>query len=103
QESPGIESATMAMTLIRLNSQKLPLPPRSVVVVDECGQLGTAPLARLQEHVAKAGARLIYGGDSRQLQPILGGAPFDEMTRGLDAATLRTIKRQNEKWHQDLG
>jgi ATP-dependent exoDNAse (exonuclease V) alpha subunit len=43
------------------------LDPRTVLVVDEAGMLGSRKLARLLEHAHQAQAKVVLVGDDRQL------------------------------------
>ena len=102
ERDTGIKSSTMAMTLIRLASRRITLSPRSTVVVNEAGMLGTAPLARLLEYVEKAQAHLVLVGDSDQLQPVQAGAPFKYIAKTIGGeAKLVNIRRQEEQWARD--
>lgn len=114
-ESAGIESDTIAMRLIQLDQAKergvteqtnaervargkkplFHLTPKSVVVVDEAGMVGTNDMARLSAHVREAGAKLVLVGDSGQLQPVAAGAPFLRVEKELGRAELTHITRQS--------
>jgi conjugative relaxase-like TrwC/TraI family protein len=100
----GIRSSTMAMTLIRLDRGWLKLNSNTTLVVDEAGQLGTLPLAKLQMYAERANAQLRYAGDDLQLQPVQAGAPYKNMVRILGEdkeARLTEVQRQNEQWARD--
>jgi conjugative relaxase-like TrwC/TraI family protein len=101
EQETGIKSDTLAMTLIRLDSGRLKLTERTTVVCDEAGMLGTVPMARLQSHVAKAQARLVFAGDSLQLQPVQAGAPFKYIADIVGEEKLVNIRRQKEQWARD--
>ncbi len=103
EEGTGIRSDTLQSTLNRLDDGTLRLTRRSVLLVDEAGQLGTGQLAGLVEHVEKAGARLVLAGDAKQLQPISAGGPFKFLADReiLGEIRLENIRRQEEKWARD--
>ena len=95
----GIASSTVDSLLFRLDRGDVRITPRTVLVVDEAGQLGTRHVARLLDHLSKAdGARLILVGDARQLQPISAGGPLRYLSGILDEKRLTTIFRQEEPW-----
>lgn len=109
QEGAGIESFTLARLLMDLDHPhdtsdrygreahrpKLSLNARTVVVLDEAGQVGTRQMAALVAACRRAGARLVCVGDARQLQPIEVGAPFRAMVEEhVGAAELQEIRRQ---------
>jgi conjugative relaxase-like TrwC/TraI family protein len=77
------------------------LPPKTVVVVDEAGMVGTRQMERLTEEALKAGARLVLVGDERQLQAIDAGGPFASLGNRLGRATLTEIQRQRDEWARD--
>ena len=95
QRDTGIPSDTLAMTLIRLGRGDLRLSEKSVVVVDEAGMLGTAPLAKLLACVEKAKSTLILAGDSFQLQPVQAGPP--SRSRRTSSARRRSSTRSSAR------
>jgi conjugative relaxase-like TrwC/TraI family protein len=81
-------------------NDRIRLGPNSIVVVDEAGMVGTEDLRKLAQACAKAKAKLVLVGDADQLGPLSAGAPFREVCRRFGVATLTTIVRQTELWHQ---
>ena len=77
------------------------LTPRSVLVVDEAGMVGTRQMERLTERALAAGARLVLVGDERQLQAIDAGGPFGSIGARLGRAALTEIRRQREPWARE--
>lgn len=77
------------------------LTPKSVLVVDEAGMVGTRQMQQLTESVLAAGARLVLVGDEKQLQAIEAGGPFGSLGNRLGRATLSEIRRQREPWARD--
>ena len=115
QDGSGIQSFTIASTLAELRKAHAPvdfsqeafggsagspkrLTPRTVLVVDEAGMVGTRQLHELLKWVREAGAKLVLVGDAKQLQPIEAGGPFRALSEQLGAAELTEIKRQREGW-----
>jgi ATP-dependent exoDNAse (exonuclease V) alpha subunit len=97
----GVPSDTIAMTLYRLRQGSLKLTPKTLLVVDEAGMLGTKPLAELLSLASAAGARVLLTGDPKQLQPITQGGPLKHLVAEYGAARLRDIRRQREVWHRE--
>lgn len=126
EKGSGIESRTLAKTLHMLESgvadalkhhagqlaraaqgkptykhDSLTLSPKTVVVLDEAGMVGTGDFHRLLKQVRNAGAKLVCIGDDHQLQAIEAGAPFASLCKRLGHATLDENRRQREVWMQD--
>ncbi len=70
------------------------LDPKSVLIVDEAGMLGTRDVERLTRHAADNGATVILVGDAKQLQPITSGGPFGHLLGKVDPARLTENRRQ---------
>ena len=79
-----------------------PFGPKSVLVVDEAGMVGTRQLRELLDHAAAARAKVVLVGDARQLPAIEAGAPFRALQDRLGAAGLEDIRRQREPWARDV-
>ncbi|WP_321865391.1 MobF family relaxase [Paraburkholderia tropica] len=90
----SIRSRTIASLLLAVQSGRLTLTDRSVLVLDEAGMVGSREFAVVQEAVVNAGAKLIAVGDSKQLQPIEAGGIFRALVREHGAAEISTIRRQ---------
>jgi ATP-dependent exoDNAse (exonuclease V) alpha subunit len=102
EEKTGIRSDTLDMTLYLLDSGRMQLSAKSVILIDEAGMLGTRSLARLIEHVSKAeGARLILVGDAKQLQSLDAGGGFKYAASVLGEVRLETVRRQREEWQRE--
>lgn len=126
EKGSGIRSSTLARTLHMLETgvsdtlkhhahqlvraaqgkrtyrqDSLTLTPKTVVVLDEAGMVGTHDFHRLLKQVCKANAKLVCIGDDHQLQAIDAGAPFASLCRRLGHATLGENRRQREYWMQD--
>lgn len=61
----------------------------------------TRQLARLVDHAARAGAKLVLVGDHRQLPEIEAGGAFRALTTRLPVIELRENRRQTERWERD--
>ena len=77
------------------------LGKRDVFVIDEAGLVGTRQLARMMEHVEKAGAKVVLVGDPEQLQAIEAGAPFRGIAAQAGMVELSEVWRQKLQWQQE--
>lgn len=82
-------------------AEPIRLTPKTVLVVDEAGMVGTRALRNLTEKVLAAGARLVLVGDEKQLQAIEAGGPFRSIGDRVGRATLTEIQRQREPWARE--
>jgi conjugative relaxase-like TrwC/TraI family protein len=94
---------------LRLDREKFRLDPRTVVVVDEAGMLGTRFMAALVTIIKEAGAKLVLVGDRKQIQPIEAGGPFRAIEHRIGATTLTEMIRQepdladpNPLWRREV-
>ncbi|MEM7147543.1 MAG: MobF family relaxase [Verrucomicrobiota bacterium] len=76
--------------------KKNALNAKSVLVVDEAAMVDTRSLARVIDHVEKAGAHLVLVGDEKQLQAITQGGAFKEIAEEVKGARLTEVFRQRD-------
>lgn len=98
-----IKSQTMHSLLYEIESGKAEkqLDAKTVLVLDEAGMVGSRMMARLLEHVEKAGAKLVMVGDEGQLQAVDAGGAFKAVQKITGCATLDEIRRQKEAWARE--
>lgn len=90
----NVPSRTIASFLLACQQGRAKLTAKSVVLLDEAGLVGTKEFYLIQDEVAKAGAKLLCVGDSKQLQPIEGGGIFSSLIREHGKAEISIIQRQ---------
>ena len=98
QADAGIPAGTLAR-LERVLTRR-PLPPKSVVIVDEAAMVGTRQLARLAAMTGRARAKLVLVGDDRQLPAIDAGGGFCALTRTVIPVRLDVNRRQTAEWER---
>jgi hypothetical protein len=95
------EVATCDRLLGDLDRGQEQLDPRTVLVVDEAGMLGSRRLSRLLEHADQAQAKVVLVGDDRQLAPIDAGGGFRALRLRLGASELTENRRQQQAWERE--
>lgn len=98
----GLETHSTAALLWALDAKKTTLTARDVVLVDEAGMVGAKTIAKLQNYIDAAGAKLVLVGDALQLQPVEAGAPFRLAQEAIGDAKLTEIRRQKEGPDREL-
>ena len=103
QSDTGITSQTFAAFRRGIEAGTITLGPKSVVLVDEAGMLGSQQMAWLLETARAAGAKVPLVGDYQQLQAIEAGGALrllvEEPTIG--AARLSGVMRQGAHVRHD--
>lgn len=74
------------------------LNSRSLLIVDEAGQVSSRQMHAILTAVADAGAKLVLVGDRQQLQPIEAGGALSIVARATDISRIEQVVRQNEEW-----
>jgi conjugative relaxase-like TrwC/TraI family protein len=95
------EVATCDRLLGDLDRGQEQLDPRTVLVVDEAGMVGSRKLARLLEHAQQARAKVVLVGDDRQLASIDAGGGFRALRLRLGASELVENRRQHQAWERE--
>jgi conjugative relaxase-like TrwC/TraI family protein len=80
----------------------MPLPPDTVIVVDEASTVSTLDFEELRLLAVECGAKLVVVGDDRQIGAIGPGGLFGHFVRLTEPATLTTIRRQQRPEDQML-
>ena len=101
ETAAGIPSTTIARTRRHLDAGRDALDPRTILVVDEAGMVGTRTLAGLLEHAEQAAAKVVLVGDPRQLPEIDAGGLLTGLAKRLPILRLDTNRRQREQWERD--
>jgi conjugative relaxase-like TrwC/TraI family protein len=95
------EVATCDRLLGDLDRGQEQLDPRTVLVIDEAGMLGSRKLTRLLEHAHQAQAKVVLAGDDRQLAAIDAGGGFRALRLRLGASELVENRRQHQAWERE--
>jgi len=95
------ETMTTDALLGRVQSGRLGLDERSVVVMDEAGMADTRRLAALTRTTSVSGSKLVLVGDQAQLSPIGAGGMFDAVRSKVPSAELTEVHRAREGWERE--
>ena len=95
-EDAGIPAWTIDRLLVEIEQFGVGLPAGCVVVLDEAGMAPTRPTARLLEHAAHMGAKVIAIGDSGQLPSVLAGSWLRAVGERVGALRLTEVIRQRD-------
>jgi len=101
ENDSGIRSTHIHSLLGQIESGKIQLGKSSVLVVDECGMLGTRQLRKLFSIIEQSAGKLVLVGDHRQLQAISAGAPFRAIAERVGCLEMNEITRQRESWARE--
>src|SRR5215216_1128747 len=101
-QGEGFEDvATCDRLLSDLDRGREQLDPRTVLVVDEAGMVGSRKLGRLLDHAQEAKAMVVLVGDDRQLAAIDAGGGFRALRLRLGASELVENRRQHQAWERE--
>lgn len=96
EKSSKIKSDTLHKTLDLLDSGKLELDHKTVVVLDEAGMVGSKQMQELVKRIDEAGGKVVPVGDIRQLQPIDQGGAMRGIQQRISAVEMNEIRRQDD-------
>jgi conjugative relaxase-like TrwC/TraI family protein len=96
----GMPTFTIAKLLSDIERGRYQLTNRTVLVIDEAGQLGTTQLAALTTAAKQASCKIILTGEDKQLDAIKHGGILRYLSRPeiLGTSRIQTIRRQHEQW-----
>ena len=100
QTGSQIESRTLHSMLGRLQTGKLQLNDKDIIVLDEAGMVGSRQMSELLTYANNAHAKVVLVGDSEQLQAIEAGGAFRALKDRHGAVTLTDIRRQGIQWQR---
>ena len=95
-DEAGITACTIDRALIDIDQLGVGFGERTVIVLDEAGMAPTRLTARLLEHAARAGAKVIAIGDSGQLPSVLAGGWLRAVGDRVGALELTEVMRQRD-------
>lgn len=73
------------------------LTEKTVLILDEAAMVDTKNTFRLVDHAKRAGAKIVFIGDAKQLQSIEAGGAFSKIVELVDGVRLTEVFRQREE------
>ncbi|RWA36899.1 MobF family relaxase [Xylella fastidiosa] len=93
-KNEGLEAHTLASFLA---TRDKPIDGKTIVLLDESGVVGARQMEQVMRIVEKAGARMVFLGDTKQTEAIEAGKPFAQLQQdGMQTARISEIQRQKE-------
>lgn len=102
QESAGIESRAITGFLADVESGKVKLDNKTVIVCDENGLVGSVYGQKILKFASEAGAKIIITGDEEQLNPVQAGPAMKIMKMEAGSVKISEIRRQKELWMREM-
>ncbi|MES2214776.1 MAG: AAA family ATPase [Pseudomonadota bacterium] len=96
------QNDTIKGMLFKLHNGRFKLPKRSLIVVDEAGQIGNDDYLELLRVAAKQRCNVICSGDEKQLTSVRRGGMFEVFAEKYDSKLLFDIRRQNSEWGREV-
>ncbi|ELJ8720566.1 MobF family relaxase [Vibrio cholerae] len=96
----GINTFTLAKLLIDLEQNRLHIDEKTLILIDEAGQLGSIDLSILFKNVTVRGAKLVLVGEDKQLDSVSHAGALRYLSKPdiAGASRIETIRRQREEW-----
>lgn len=102
----GVPSMSITALLIRCEEARSrghrPLPPGTVIVMDEASTTSTPHMAALVELVEDCGGKLVCIGDPRQIGAVGPGGLYGRLTTVTAPAVLTEIRRQRDPYDRRI-
>ncbi|HXV05528.1 MAG TPA: AAA family ATPase, partial [Solirubrobacterales bacterium] len=96
----GVPATSITAFLIRVEEMAErglpPLPPRTVILVDESSTTSTPHAVRLAELAEGCDGKLVLIGDPRQIGAVGPGGLYGHLTNEIEPAVLTEIRRQRD-------
>jgi len=101
EQQAGIKSQTIDSFLA---SKNIEAGSKEVWIVDEASMLGSKKMHELMKAAEKADARIVFVGDTKQLQSIEAGRMFSKLQETGDLKTVRMseVTRQKDANYKDI-
>lgn len=101
---PNIKYINTSLLELELEHNELILDEKTILLVDEAGMEGSKRTMLFLEKAETHGGKLVYAGDTEQIQPIDSGAPMRGMMEVVGATELghESVIRQKLQSHKEI-
>jgi hypothetical protein len=100
ERDSGIKSGTLHSFISRVESGKLKLNKKSIIVIDEAGMVGSEQIIKVMSYAEKYGCRVRLVGDAKQVQAVSFGDAFANISNIVGVTELTEIMRQKVEWQR---
>ncbi|MFT5529152.1 MAG: conjugative relaxase-like TrwC/TraI family protein [Alteromonadaceae bacterium] len=99
----NIPTSTVTRLLIDIENGKSPLTNKTILVIDEAGQLGSADLSALLKAAKEAGSKVVLTGEDKQLDSVNLGGSLRYLSRPeiIGTSRIETVRRQRKPWARE--
>lgn len=97
EKSSQIKSTSIDSFLYKIRNEGVEVDKNTVIIIDEGAMADSRKTYLLNEFARQQSLKLIYVGDSPQIQPILAGQAFGTSVKKFGAAELKNVIRQKNK------
>ncbi|MGY6525363.1 MobF family relaxase [Vibrio parahaemolyticus] len=96
----GIKSFTVARLLADIEKRQIQIDDKTLILIDEAGQLSSIDLSHLLKNIAENGAKVVLIGEDKQLDAISHGGALRYLSRPdvVGVSRIETIRRQRDVW-----
>jgi len=91
-----IKSFNTTKLAIEIENGGVVINEKTIIVVDEAGMQSTHSSASLIQRTEEAGAKIVFVGDTRQLQAIDAGSPMRAIAERIGYFELKEVRRQRD-------
>jgi conjugative relaxase-like TrwC/TraI family protein len=99
----NIPTSTVTRLLIDIENGRNPLTDKTILVIDEAGQLGSTDLSALLSAAKEAGSKVVLTGEDKQLDAISLGGGLRYLSRPeiIGTSRIEAVRRQRETWAKE--
>ncbi len=104
-EELGMDKAgrrNLAEIFSQVEKGKLKLDDKTLLIVDECGLVGSESMNKLLKIQTETGCKVILTGEEAQLSPVGAGPAMQTVLNNVKSVSINTIRRQKDEWQREM-